>query len=129
MLKSVWVWFLTHIYKLLIVRVQTLDKEKIRGYDKLQTLGVVEIASSLGPFTFIFKNDRRLHNREKHTGFLTISSYFVELKCPEGIALEDNDFHQKAILIVKLKVKKTNYDALGKILLNTYLDSFLNKAV
>lgn len=129
MLKTLWVWFLTHIYKLLIVRVQTLDKDKITGYEKLETVGIVEIASSMGPFTFIFKRDRRSQSREKTTGFLKISSYFVELKCPEGVSDSNNIFHQKAILIVKLKIRRTNYDALGKILLNTYLESFQTKNV
>lgn len=127
MLKRWWICFLTHIYKLLIVRVQTLDKDKIRGYDRLKTLGVVEIASNQGPFTFIFKEDRRSQIRERQGLVLRITSYFVELKCPEGINETDNIFHQKAILVVKLKIKRTNYDALGKTLLETYIEAFRTK--
>ena len=122
------VWLLTHIYKLLIVRVQTLDKDKIRGYDRLKTLGVVEVKSDQGPFTFIFKEDRRSQIRERQGLVFRITSYFVELECPEGLVETDNIFHRKAILVVKLKVKRTNYDALGKTLLETYISQFQAKS-
>lgn len=122
------VWLLTHIYKLLIVRVQTLDKDKIRGYERLKTLGVVEVKSVQGPFTFIFKEDRRSQIRERQGLVFRITSYFVELECPEGLVETDNIFHRKAILIVKLKVKRTNYDALSKTLLETYISQFQAKS-
>lgn len=128
MFNRFWVWLLTHIYKLLIVRVQTLDKDKIRGYDRLKTLGVVEVKSVQGPFTFIFKEDRRSQIREKQGLVFRITSYFVELECPEGLVETDNIFHRKAILVVKLKVKRTNYDALGKTLLETYISQFQAKS-
>lgn len=128
MFNRFWVWLLTHIYKLLIVRVQTLDKDKIRGYERLKTLGVVEVKSVQGPFTFIFKEDRRSQIREKQGLVFRITSYFVELECPEGLVETDNIFHRKAILVVKLKVKRTNYDALGKTLLETYISQFQAKS-
>lgn len=121
-MKKLWIWFLTHVYKLLIVRIQTLDKTKIVYYDRLRTLGVVIIDSNKGPFTFTFREDRRAHLREKQGVIFSISSYFVELQCPSSVN-EDNIFHQKAILVVKLKIRKTNYDALGKVLLHSYLDA------
>lgn len=128
MFNRFWVWLLTHIYKLLIVRVQTLDKDKIRGYERLKTLGVVEVKSVQGPFTFIFKEDRRSQIRERQGLVFRITSYFVELECPEGLVETDNIFHRKAILVVKLKVKRTNYDALGKTLLETYISQFQTKS-
>lgn len=127
--RSLWVWFLSHIYKLLIVRVQALDKEKIRDYENLEVLGVVEHPTANGVFTFTFKRDRRATDREKHGLILRISSYFVEMKVPEGFEDKESLLLTKAILVVKLKVKKTNYNALGYTLLCAYLDIFQNQEV
>lgn len=124
MFRDWWIWFLTHLYKLLIVRVQALDIEKIRGYEKLKILGEVDVQSNLGKFTFIFKEDRRNQIRDRHAKALNITSYFVELRCPETLKETNNIFQQKAILVVKLKISNTNYDALGKTLLETYVDAF-----
>jgi hypothetical protein len=121
-MKQLWIWILTHVYKLSIVRIQTLDKGNIIHYERLRTLGVVTVDSNQGPFTFTFKEDRRSRIREKQGIVLRITSYFVELRCPDSVP-DSNIFHQKAILVVKLKIKRTNYDALGKVLLKTYLDA------
>lgn len=127
--RSLWVWFLSHIYKLLIIRVQAVDKERIKNYNYLETLGVVEYPTVQGNFSFTFKRDRRSFDRDCPKALLRISSYFVEMKGPDGLQDTDSLLFQKAILVVKLKVKKTNYDALGYALLSAYLDVFKHKNV
>ena len=124
MLKECWVSLLSWVYKFLIIRVHTLNKDKITGYEKLKTFSTASVDSNLGPFVFSFKEDRRRVPREKGRLMMQVASYFAELKCPEGVKDQDNIFHQKVILVVKLRVAKVNYEALGRTLLHTYLSSF-----
>lgn len=124
MLKECWVSLLSWVYKFLIIRVQTLNKDKITGYEKLKTFSTASVDSNLGPFVFSFKEDRRSVPREKGRLMMQVASYFAELKCPEGVKDQDNIFHQKVILVVTLRVAKVNYEALGRTLLHTYLSSF-----
>ena len=128
MLKECWVSLLSWVYKFLIIRVHTLNKDEITGYEKLKTFSTASVDSNLGPFVFSFKEDRRSIPREKGRLMMQVASYFAELKCPEGVKDQDNIFHQKVILVVKLRVAKVNYEALGRTLLHTYLSSFEGSA-
>lgn len=124
MLKECWVSLLSWVYKFLIIRVRMLNKNEVTGYEKLKTFITVSVDSNLGPFVFSFKQDRRRIPREKGMLMMRVASYFAELKCPEGVKDQDNIFHKKVIMVVKLRVAKVNYEALGRTLLRSYLSSF-----
>lgn len=124
MFRRVWVNILSLVYRILIIRVQVLNKAEVKDYDQLKTFGEVQVQSNLGPFTFVFKEDRRNMSKNENGLFLQVSSYFAEMRCPDTISDQDNIFHQKVILVVKLRFAKLNYEALGKTLLDIYLKAF-----
>lgn len=116
--------FLKKLYRLLVVKTHVIDKDKLYHYSRYPTFAHVKLQSNKGEFTFVFKEDRRKRVREKDLRSLSLTSYFVELEAPPVLADHTNPLHQKVIVVIKIGISTVNYEALGELLLDLYLDHF-----
>ena len=124
MFKNLLIYLLKKIYRFLIWRTVILDKNTVRVYDKMVTFCSVTIPTDKGPFTFIFKEDRRKRKRAK-LGIFYINNYVIELCVPEGLASIDKIIENKVVIVVKIMLFKVNYNILTEVLTDLYLDNIL----
>lgn len=124
MLEQLKLYLLKKFYRLLIVKIDLVDKTKIARYDHYKTFSTLNIGSNKGLFTFVFKEDRRHTHDAIGADFIGLSSYFVELIPPEGVIDENDTFKDKIAVVVKLRISQINYKALASLLLDLYIDCF-----
>lgn len=124
MLERLKLYLLKKFYRLLIVKIDLVDKTKIARYDQYKTFSTLKIGSNKGIFTFVFKEDRRHSHDPTGTDFIGLSSYFVELIHPDGVVDENDTFKNKIAVVVKLRISKINYQALASLLLDLYINHF-----
>ena len=117
-------WF----YRLLIVKISFVDKNHLPSYDKFKVFCSMPLQTNRGQFTFVFKEDRRSRVRVNVVAPSLLSSYFVELICPETLVVDSNVFKDTVIVVVKIKTAKTiNYEALAELLLDLYISRFTSR--
>ncbi|EKD89575.1 MAG: hypothetical protein ACD_33C00041G0002 [uncultured bacterium] len=117
---------LLYIYRKLIYRVTIIDKIKITNIVNsidIKEFSRLEINTSAGPFTFIFKEDRRSRKRNKDSIYIT--SFLVEIIVPHEANEIIKEAQNKILVVVKLTLFKPNYKILSELLLDLYLDKFL----
>lgn len=130
MLDKLKIYFFKKLYKLLIIKTSFVDSPDLQTYKKFKIFCTLPLCTNKGIFTFIFKEDRRSRIRTKAVSPLVLSSYFVELKCPEGLMIDNNIFTDKVIVVVKIRTfMKLNYEALASLLLDLYIEKFTPKAI
>lgn len=119
-------YLLRRLYSLLVIKLQPIDKSALRNYDKFRSFCTVTLFSTKGEFQFVFKEDRRKAIRNKKSLFL-LTSYFVELVSPEEFNLSTNILYNKVIMVITIRLGPVNYEAMGRLLLDLYIDSFSKK--
>lgn len=121
-----WVKFfiLKKLYRILVIKVQMLDKSVLPSYHKFRTFCDLSFETNQGRFSFSFKEDRRSVARD--TGFLKHSavSYLVELTGPPHTNVCDNPLHNKVIVVIMVNLRQIDYEVLARLLLDLYIDRF-----
>lgn len=117
-------FILKNLYRLLIIKISFVDKHNLLYYDKFRTFCQLSVASNKGDFIFIFKEDRRRYVRERAVPKILSSSYFVELVSPTELDNGHNVFKDKVAVVIKIRIGVVNYEALAKLLLDLYIDTF-----
>lgn len=117
-------YFLKKIYKALILKAALLDKGTSDRYVRSKIIYALDINTSKGVFTFLFKEDRRKKNRSK---FCLIGTrvFLVELTMPEGLDSIDACIEDKVVIVVKIMLLKIDYELFANILADIYLDEML----
>lgn len=114
------------LYRVLIIKVSFVQKQDLKHYEKFKVFCELPMHTNKGKFTFVFKEDRRKRPRVTVAVPSLLSSYFVELICPEGVD-QDNVFTDKVVVVVKIRGWfELNYEALASVLLDLYIDKFEN---
>ena len=122
--KAVGDYLLKKLYKFLIFRTIVLSRENACAYRKMIPFCEVSIDTDNGPFTFIFKEDRRKKHRAKF-GVLYLNNYVVELTVPEGLVSLDHIIENKVVIVVKIMLFKVDYQLFTEVLTDIYLDTIL----
>ena len=115
---------LTFIYKLFIVKILVLNKKDNAWIDKLEVFAKITIHTDKGDFVFVFKQDRRLAQKQEH---IPIKTYIAELDIPYGVTLKDNSITDKFVAVIKVALFTINPDIMAKVLMDIYLKAFLKK--
>lgn len=123
-LKTVGEYLLKRFYKFLIFKTIVLDKENVTAYKRMEAFCSVSIDTDRGPFTFLFREDRRKHRRSK-LGLIFLNNFVVELTVPDGIKSLNHIIENKLVMIVKVMLFKVNYKLLTEVLTDIYLDAIL----
>lgn len=123
MFKRIRKWFLKLVYRALIFKSVVIDRDNIPVYSKLETLCAMEVDTEKGPFTFLFKKDRR--QKFKHDVFPYVKSYVVELKLPEGVLPSNEAILNKVVIVIKIRLFEPDYQILIELLTEVYLDRIL----
>jgi len=124
MLQALKNYLLKRIYKFLIFKTVVLDKDTVSAYSKMVAFCSVDIETDKGPFTFVFKEDRRRRKRAIF-GIFYINNYVIELNVPQGIASIDKVIENKIVIVVKIMLFKVDYNLLTEVLTDLYLDKIL----
>ena len=119
-------YLLRRLYSLLVIKLQPVDKSVLKNYEKFRSFCTIRLFSTKGEFQFVFKEDRRKTVRNKKSVF-RLTSYFVELLSPEEFNLPTNALYNKVIMVVTIRLGPVNYEAMGRLLLDLYIDSFSKK--
>lgn len=121
-------YFLKKLYRILVVKVYTLDRAILNTYVKFNTFCDLSFNTNLGEFQFSFKEDRRSQVRDAVHFKRMVSSYLVELTPPAELGNSDNPLFNKVIVVVMIHTRHVNYEALAKVLLDLYIDQFPARA-
>ena len=128
-----WKWlklyFLRKLYRILVVKVYTIDRSVLNSYVKFNTFCDLSFQTNLGEFHFSFKEDRRSKIRDAVHFKHMVCSYLVELNPPETFNNTTNPLFNKVIVVIMIHAKRVNYEALAKVLLDLYIDQFPNRPV
>ena len=124
MLKAFCEYFLKRLYKFLIFKTIVLNKDSVVAYKRMEAFCSVSIDTDRGPFTFVFREDRR-RSRRARLGFLYINNFVVELSVPDGIISINHIIENKLVMIVKIMLFKVDYKLLTEVLTDIYLDVIL----
>lgn len=116
--------FLVFFYKLFIVKILVLNKKDNTWIDRLEVFAKINIHTDKGDFVFIFKQDRRLAEKQDH---IPIKTYIAELDIPYGVTLKDNSIADKFVAVIKVALFTINPDIMAKVLMDIYLKAFLSK--
>lgn len=117
-------YFLKKIYKALILKAALLDKGTSDRYERSKIVYALDISTSKGKFTFLFKEDRRKKNRSKFC-LIRTRVFLVELTMPEGLDSKDACIEDKVVIVVKVMLVKVDYEVFANILADIYLDEML----
>lgn len=112
---------------MLVVKLIPMDRDQLRHFESYKTFAEVHIPTVKGEFKFVFKEDRRKRIKFKRLSVYDITTYFVELQCPEEYNIPSNYLYGKVIIVILVKLFKINYEALGRVLLDLYLDTYQEK--
>lgn len=126
MLRRLKSYLLRRLYSLLVVKLQPVDKSVLKNYDKFRSFCTIRLFSNKGEFQFVFKEDRRKTVRSNKS-FLLLTSYFVELLSPEEFNHPTNALYDKVIMVITIRLGPVNYEVMGRLLLDLYIDSFSKK--
>lgn len=126
MLRRLKSYLLRRLYSLLVIKLQPVDKSVLKNYEKFRSFCTIRLFSTKGEFQFVFKDDRRKTVCGNKSFFL-LTSYFVELISPEEFNLPTNVLYNKAIMVIMIRMGPVNYEAMGRLLLDLYIDSFSKK--
>lgn len=124
MFKAIGDYLLKKAYKFLIFKTVVLDKENACAYKRTIPFCEVSIDTDKGPFTFVFKEDRRKRARAK-LGVFYLNNFVVELIVPDGIISLNHIIENKVVIIVKIMLFKVDYKLLTEVLTDIYLDAIL----
>lgn len=125
MLQAIRAYLLKRLYKFLIFKTVVLNKDNACAYRKTIPFCEVSIDTDKGPFTFVFKEDRRKKARAKF-GIFYINNFVVELTVPDGLISINHIIENKVVIIVKIMLFKVDYTLLTEVLTDAYLDVILN---
>ena len=113
------------LYRVLMVKVYTIDRAVLNSYQKFHTFCDLSFNSSQGRFNISFKEDRRSKTRDKVRFNRSVYSYLVELEGPGFLDKDTNSvLYNKVIVVVMFHVHKVNYEVLARLLLELYLGQF-----
>ena len=124
MFKRLKFYLLMKLYRVLVVKVYTIDRAVMGSYPKFHTFCDLEFNTNQGLFSFSFKEDRRSSHHGTSRVSRTFSSYLVELEGPGELTIRDSPLHNKVIVVVMLYAGRINYEALARVLLDLYIDQF-----
>lgn len=124
MFRRLKLYFLQKLYRVLVFKVYTVDRNVMSHYKKYLTFCDLSFETNQGRFNFSFKEYRRSNPRDSLTLKRTLSSYLVELECPTLPNHSDCPLHDKVIVVVMIQTKRVNYEALARVLLDLYIDQF-----
>lgn len=125
MYQAIRAYLLKRLYKFLIFKTVVLNKDNACAYRKTIPFCEVSIDTDKGPFTFVFKEDRRKKARAKF-GIFYINNFVVELTVPDGLISINHIIENKVVIIVKIMLFKVDYTLLTEVLTDAYLDVILN---
>lgn len=128
MWNCLWICILKKIYRILVVKVYTVDKAAMPSYHMFRTFCDLDFKTTQGVFSFSFKKDRRSEPRDSIKVQRSVSSYLVELTGPDPALTPTNPLYNKVIVVAMLHRRRINYEALARVLLDLYIDQFPNKA-
>lgn len=123
-LKTIGDYLLKKLYKFLIFKTIVLDKENVTAYKRMEAFCSVSIDTDKGPFTFLFREDRR-KRRRAGMGLIALNNFVVELTVPDGIKSLNHIIENKLVMIVKVMLFKVDYKLLTEVLTDIYLDAIL----
>ena len=124
MWRRVHLYLLKQLYRRLIVKISMVEKKNLARYNSFRVFHELKLQTNRGVFTFIFKEDRRHQVRGGYGSRFILASYFVELLCPEPYHKTDNVFNDKIAVVVKVKLRGVNYEAIASLLFDLYVDHF-----
>lgn len=125
MLEQIRSKLLKRLYKFLIFKTIVLNKDSVLAYKRMEAFCSVDIDTDKGPFTFIFREDRR-KRRRTNLGIFYLNNFVVELTVPEGILSINHIIENKLVMVVKIMMFKVDYKLLTEVLTDIYLDVILN---
>lgn len=117
------VFILKKFYRLLIFKTIVLDKKGASRYTKIDPFCSVEVNTDKGPFTFVFKEDKRKRRRDNY--FFNINNFIIELNVPNGIVSFNKVIENKIVIVIKVMLFKPDYNVLTQVLTDLYLDNIL----
>lgn len=124
MLEKVKLYLLKRLYWYLIVNISTTNKAKIRRYDKLRVFGRFAMSTNRGEVSFVFKEEPKAHSRNTMP-IISLTNYYVEFLLPSSAETKDTIFEDRVTVVVKIKLSRVNYKALGMLMRDIYLDEAL----
>ena len=116
-------WTLLQLYSVLVIKTYLLEKSKFPPYTFYNTFCEVTLPTNKGVFRFNFKEDRRQARESGYFPFLDVSSYLVELISPAPYDTEDNALNSRLIIVIKVNLRKIDYEVLSRLLLDLYMDA------
>lgn len=125
MLEQIRSKLLKRLYKFLIFKTIVLGKDSVSAYRRMEAFCSVDIDTDKGPFTFIFREDRRKRPRPR-LGIFYLNNFIVELTVPDGILSINHIIENKLVMVVKIMMFKVDYKLLTEVLTDIYLDAILN---
>lgn len=120
-------YVLKKLYRVLVVKVYTIDRSALQDYDKFNTFCDLGFNTSQGRFNFSFKEDQRYSIHTASVVNHVVSSYLVELTGPAVEASVNSPLHNKVIVVIMAHLKHVSYEALARVLLDLYIDQFPKK--
>lgn len=127
MLETIKLFFLKNLYRFLVVKVFTVDREMLPSYHKFHTFCDLGVDTNIGRFYFSFKEDRRMNVRSKSLFRHSLFSYLVEMTGEPLKQLESNPLKDKVIVVIVFRFGQPNYKALAQLLLDLYIHHFSKK--
>lgn len=125
MYQAIREYLLKRLYKFMIFKTVVLNKDSACAYRKSIPFCEVSIDTDKGPFTFVFKEDRRKRTRRQF-GIFYINNFVVELTVPDGLMSFNHIIENKVVIIVKIMLFKVDYTLLTQVLTDAYLDAILS---
>lgn len=122
MWKQLKLYFLKKLYRVLVVKVYTLDRSVLSAYQKFHTFCNYSFQTNQGCFNFSFKEDRRAKVRDKSRFNRSVTSYLVEFEGTPVSGDTVSPLYSKVIVVVLINIRRVNYEALAKVLLELYID-------
>jgi hypothetical protein len=124
MWKRLKLYLLKKLYRILVVKVYTIDRAVLNSYQKFHTFCDLSFQTNQGRFSFSFKEDRRSKIRDPVRFRRSVSSYLVELEGPDSLNDPLSPLLNKVIVVVMIHVKHVNCEVLANVLLDLYIDQF-----
>lgn len=127
MLEKIKLYLLKTLYRILVVKVFTIDRARLSNYYMFHSFCDLGVDTNVGRFNFSFKEDRRSSVRNKSFLRHSLFSYLVEMTGEPLEQVKGNPLEDKVIVVIVIWLRSPNYKALAQLLLDLYIHHFSKK--